>query len=104
MTWYWWLLLGVLVGTGVFIGALSAWPLGDSGEWEQHPCSRPNHPHAEVGQIWKCKCGRRWEITSIKKWRTSRDMVWRERTPEIDLAEAEGRLEMLSPTNKETRQ
>jgi hypothetical protein len=59
------------------------------GEWETHPCDLPSPGRlgSENGNIWKCKCGRRWKYdTSLYP------NPWVEQTVEMDLAEAQAKL------------
>jgi hypothetical protein len=66
------------------------------GKWEAHTCKLPTSPDlANIGKVWQCKCGRRW-----KYLRTSHDYpydknIWEERTPEMELAEAEAKLRKM---------
>lgn len=110
MAWWSWILLLLLIGV-IGILSLFLWleldlrssrKRVDEG-WEMHPCKKPNHSHATVGQVWKCRCGRRWQITKIERYRHKEDeFTWKERTPEMDLAEAQEALRKV--TEQETDQ
>lgn len=67
--------------------------------WEVHPCAKPNATDASMGQIWKCHCGRRWEYRG-REGHSPWGIQWRERTAEVDLAEAE---EVLRKFGQPTR-
>ena len=59
--------------------------------WETHPCKLPTGMDLPtMGQVWRCHCGRRWKY--LRQDRYDRKYVWEERTPELELAEAEKML------------
>lgn len=72
------------------------------GKWEAHPCRLPDERHMSTveGKVWRCKCGRRWQYKQPVKDKRG-DITgrkWVERTPEMDLAEANEKMEQFLKT------
>lgn len=65
------------------------------GKWEMHPCVLPERAGiTSEGTVWACKCGRRWKYIKFSKeeYPYTGKRIWQERTPEMDLADAEKEL------------
>lgn len=88
-----------------FAVAIAGWPLikdlkfqkSSDGKWETHPCKLPTNATFTVsGKVWQCKCGRRWKFIKTDYSQMYPKSIWEERTPEVELAEAEARLREMN--------